>query len=121
MKLSEFLAHVGCLEKQIINYKGKEALEKVQQNGYNLKFVTKQTPEICLAAVKEQKDAIRFVDKSVFEIEKINLCEIHAKIYGESIEFGKHQVHTEIKAVTYHMLKISQDANGWEAKVIFDI
>lgn len=28
-------------------------LEKVKQNGLNLKYVNEQTPEICLAAVQE--------------------------------------------------------------------
>ena len=56
-----------------------------------------------------------------FEVETINLFQINAKIYGESVNLDRHHIHTEIKAVTYHMLDIYQDTNGWEARVIFDI
>jgi hypothetical protein len=36
-------------------------LEKVKLNGYNLNFVEKQTPEICLAAYEQNKDSIKYV------------------------------------------------------------
>ncbi len=41
----------------------KEALEQVTQDGFALEYVKKQTPEICLAAVKENSIAIQFVKK----------------------------------------------------------
>ena len=39
-------------------------LEKVQKEGYALRFVKKQTPDICLAAVKEDGLALEFVKKT---------------------------------------------------------
>ena len=56
-----------------------------------------------------------------FEVEKINTHHIHARVYGERVNLKKHHIHTEIKAVTYHMLNICQDKSGGEAQVIFDI
>jgi len=32
-----------------------------------------------------------------------------------------HEILTEIKAVTYHQIEVTEIANGWEAKVIFDV
>jgi SHS2 domain-containing protein len=32
-----------------------------------------------------------------------------------------HEILSEIKAVTYHQIEVTEIANGWEAKVIFDV
>ena len=61
MKLKEFLKRVNVEESDIIEYHGKEALKKVKQNGYALRYVREQTEEICLAAVKRDGDALRYV------------------------------------------------------------
>ena len=36
-------------------------LAAVKQNGYALRFVKEQTPEICLAAVEEDSGALQYV------------------------------------------------------------
>jgi SHS2 domain-containing protein len=46
---------------------------------------------------------------------------IIAQLQGEPYDPRKHQVKTEIKAVTYHGLNILKTAKGWKAKVIFDV
>lgn len=43
-------------------------LEKVKQNGLNLKYVKEQTPEICLAAVQENGLALEYVKEQTPEI-----------------------------------------------------
>ena len=43
-------------------------LEAVKRNGYALKFVKNQTPEICLQAVKQDGWALRFVKEQTPEI-----------------------------------------------------
>ncbi len=40
---------------------------------------------------------------------------------GETVDPDRHQIDAEIKAVTYHGLKVQQDAGGWLAEVIVDI
>ena len=43
-------------------------LEAVKQNGYALKFVEEQTPEICLEAVKQYIWALQLVKERTPEI-----------------------------------------------------
>jgi SHS2 domain-containing protein len=46
---------------------------------------------------------------------------ITARLHGESYDAKKHQLKMEIKAVTYHTLKIEKRDYGWRARVIFDV
>jgi len=45
---------------------------------------------------------------------------LEAKAMGENYDPEKHPYHTEIKAVTHHMLEIMED-NGYKIRVLFDI
>jgi SHS2 domain-containing protein len=40
---------------------------------------------------------------------------------GEPIDSTRHQLEHEVKAVTYHDLKVEQGEDGWLAEVILDI
>lgn len=40
---------------------------------------------------------------------------------GEFLDLDKHTIKKEIKAVTYHQVKVEEVKNGWKAKVIFDV
>ncbi|MBN2475689.1 MAG: archease [Pirellulales bacterium] len=40
---------------------------------------------------------------------------------GESIDTGRHEIDAELKAVTYHGLKLQREGEGWLAEVIVDI
>ena len=42
MNLQEFLNEVGGKESDIVCYTKKEALEAVKQNGYSLRYVSKE-------------------------------------------------------------------------------
>lgn len=45
-----------------------------------------------------------------------------ASLRGGAIDFGRSHTHEEIKAVTYHQLRVEQLADGrWRANVIFDV
>jgi len=55
------------------------------------------------------------------EILELSAEKIVAKISGEPYDAKKHQLKMEIKAVTYHTLKIERMGNGWRARVIFDV
>lgn len=41
--------------------------------------------------------------------------------WGEAFDSGRHQFAREVKAITYHELKVAQTADGWLAEVIVDI
>ncbi|GAG80901.1 unnamed protein product [marine sediment metagenome] len=60
----------------------------------------------------------------VFGFFKIKIDEKHphlnAKILGEKFNLSKHKIGMEIKAVTYHMLKVNNNY-PFSAQVLFDI
>lgn len=41
--------------------------------------------------------------------------------YGEPLDPERHGLGNEVKAVTYHRLRVEQTPGGWEAEVILDI
>lgn len=40
---------------------------------------------------------------------------------GEVVDLSRHEFKTEIKAVTYHHLLVSEDRDGWSARVLVDL
>jgi len=46
---------------------------------------------------------------------------LEAVVRGEPIDPARHELHMEVKAITYHRLKVEQDGSGWLAEVIVDI
>jgi SHS2 domain-containing protein len=61
---------------------------------------------------------VLFKDLKIMEITGTRL---KVKAGGERINTKKHHLQREVKAATYHQLKIEQTAEGWRAQVIFDI
>jgi len=56
-----------------------------------------------------------------FEIDELTTNQIRARCFGEKLKPGKHKLEREIKAATYHMLRISKDDGSYKVQVIFDI
>lgn len=56
-----------------------------------------------------------------FNVERVDESGLEAVVEGEKIDPSRHSLKTEIKAVTYHGIKIHKKNNLWEAQVIFDI
>ncbi len=46
---------------------------------------------------------------------------VKAMVHGEKIDFERHMIYTEVKAVTWHELKVEHLPSGWRAQVIFDL
>jgi SHS2 domain-containing protein len=46
---------------------------------------------------------------------------LRADCRGEAIDPTRHLLEHEVKAITYHGLKLQQTADGWQAEVIVDI
>ena len=46
---------------------------------------------------------------------------LSAKVSFEAFVPDRHIIKTEIKAVTYHQIRVTSGPSGWEARVIFDI
>ena len=73
MNLKQFLKEVWWSESDIISYEWSEALMKVRQDWYALRYVKEQTEEICLAAVNQNWNAIKYVKE---QTEKICLAAV---------------------------------------------
>ena len=58
---------------------------------------------------------------SRFSINTLTDTELKATAYGEKIDLTKHELKTQVKAATYHMLNIEQNEDGYRAQVIFDV
>jgi SHS2 domain-containing protein len=56
-----------------------------------------------------------------FQIDEITDTKLLARVKGEDLDFDRHEIYTEVKAVTYHKLSIKEIAQHWEAQVIFDL
>jgi SHS2 domain-containing protein len=55
-----------------------------------------------------------------FEVE-VGPAGLRALVRGEPLDAMKHRLDHEVKAITYHGLKLEQVENGWLAEVILDI
>jgi len=51
----------------------------------------------------------------------IDETHVHARLTGEKLDYERHDFETEIKAVTYHQLSVSNENDHWTARVIFDV
>ena len=65
-----------------------------------------------------------------FESERLLLCEFRVRLEqstleaycrGEPMDLDRHQMDHEVKAITYHGLKVEQTEGHWLAEVIVDI
>jgi SHS2 domain-containing protein len=56
-----------------------------------------------------------------FDLESIDDYHLDAVAWGEPFDPGRHPMHTEIKAVTFHDLLVEERNGGWHARIIFDI
>ncbi len=56
-----------------------------------------------------------------FEIRTLSKNYLSSEITGESYNSEKHLIKTEIKAVTYHQLRLKQQKGKWTANIIFDL
>jgi SHS2 domain-containing protein len=69
----------------------------------------------------------------LFESEKVLMSEFEIRVVesgslrltahcrGEPMDESRHQMDHEVKAITYHGLKVEQTADDWHAEVIVDI
>ena len=56
-----------------------------------------------------------------FQVESIGKDGLKARVAGEPFREGIHVIKTEIKAVTYHQIRVAKEKGGWRAQVIFDL
>ena len=56
-----------------------------------------------------------------FDIGSLTDNDLKATCYGEHFDAEKHTMKVEVKAATYHMLKLDKSDDGFKAQVILDI
>ncbi len=56
-----------------------------------------------------------------FQIDEVIDTKLSARVSGERLDYDRHEIYTEVKAVTYHKIYIKETARHWEAQVIFDL
>lgn len=57
---------------------------------------------------------------SQFEL-KVECNTLTASCSGEQMDEGRHRMEHEVKAITYHGLRVEQIESGWHAEIIVDI
>jgi SHS2 domain-containing protein len=64
--------------------------------------------------------SVRRLVLSEFNVQ-VDATKLVATARGEPINLKRHQIDVEVKAVTWHALKVEQDSDGWLAEVIVDV
>ena len=58
--------------------------------------------------------------KSV-RIHRLSAHRLSATASYDDFDPRRHEIKAEIKAVTYHQIRVFRGPNGWEARIIFDV
>ena len=93
------------------------------QESIDIELEAKNTEELLVAWLREllyQAQAKKILFKK-FAFQDLNETRLRAICYGEKIDPKKHHLKTEIKAVTYHQLKVEQENSLWAGRIIFDL
>ncbi len=87
---------------------------KIEQNAVSLDelFINWLNELLSLSSAKE----IIFSDFKISEID-----DKHINVVAMASSSKNYKVNVEIKAATYHQLKIEKLKEGWQAEVIFDV
>jgi SHS2 domain-containing protein len=58
---------------------------------------------------------------SAVRIDRISERQLSARLTCDRLDPERHRVKSEIKAVTYHQIQVTQGPDRWEGRVIFDV
>ena len=56
-----------------------------------------------------------------FEIETIDEQRLRARVRGETFDPARHFLEREVKAITYHQIRVESTGKGWSAQVFVDL
>jgi len=99
-------------------------LDNIKDNTQKKIELTAEDEEVLLVEWLNELIYIFEVEHLVFkrlEIDELDKNKIKAMCYGEKIKPSHDTLKREIKAATYHMLRITKGDKGYEVTVIFDI
>ena len=58
---------------------------------------------------------------SEFEVERLDDRSLAARARGEKFDRTRHRAKSQVKAITYHQLKLERAAGSWHARIYVDI
>lgn len=61
------------------------------------------------------------IEKDNFAHSESDNCFVYASLGGERLDSTRHDICTEVKAVTRHGLFVKKQGPRWEAKILFDV
>ena len=100
------LAHVRASQAREVELRSDSLADLLCDWLTELVFLL-ETQRVVLDRFRVQVDEARF--------------SLQAEATGEPLDTSRHQLGYEIKAVTYHELKLERAGGGWRAEVILDI
>ncbi len=139
MKKYEYTAHTADVGLRAFGRTEAETFENAALGMFNLlcdvsAVEPRKTLEIALETADEEENLLadwlnellflyesRDMLFSRFRILELSGGKLRAEVSGEPLDRTRHELGEEIKAATYHMLRVRRSDDGWTAQVIFDI
>lgn len=143
MKKYKILENVAIADTAFVAY-GKSLSELFENSAYALmgillnldSLVSKKTRKVELKCEKVDMLLFNFLDEllyirdteglifSVFNLEvkkEQGNYVLIGVMKGEKLDYHKHELFTDIKAITMHMFYVKRLKSGWEARVVVDV
>jgi SHS2 domain-containing protein len=70
----------------------------------------------CLYVHDIEAFVVNRIEFLVFEATRV-----HARLWGEELNLGRHQVGTVVKAATFHQVQVHEIDGRWEIRVVLDV
>ena len=94
---------------------------KVEANGYDLKsLMFDWLSKVLYVSATENVVFSKFVVEAMEGAGKEGFV-LEGTCWGEKIDRKKHEIHAEVKAITYHQMEVEQKDGKWRAQVVVDL
>jgi SHS2 domain-containing protein len=99
----------------------KAQIKESAKKEITIRLKTEDLEELLISWLNEllSLSSVKGLIFSEFRFAKLEKCSLEAVAAGEDI--SNYQVNAEIKAATYHQLRIEETKSGWQAEIIFDV
>ena len=109
--LMDTILHVESVEEQF--------KDSIEVKGHDRESLLYNWLEAVLLKVAIEQKAYRSFQATVEHED--TLYRLKATAIGEPLQVAKHMPKTEVKAVTYHLMKIQEESKGTRVKFLLDI
>ena len=92
---------------------------KIKISAPNIEFLLFEFLEKLI--ILKDSDTLLFNKYKLKIIQKDNETGLSGEIYGEKINYDKHELCADVKAITLHKYKVEEINNEWKASFILDI